>query len=175
MKARDIATLAALGALTLAGSAFAQALDPKFDPSRLVTPPLGRIEPVKPERMVLPNGIVVFLLENHDLPVVTGQIDVRSVPQWVPADKVGLGRVTGEVIRSGGSARHSGDWLDDRLAAIGASIDTDIDRDLASGSFHCLTENAPEVIGLFAEILQSPAFPDDKIELSKVGIRRAIA
>ena len=50
MKARDIATLAALGALTLAGSAFAQALDPKFDPSRLVTPPLGRIEPVKPER-----------------------------------------------------------------------------------------------------------------------------
>ena len=31
------------------------------------------------------------------------------------------------------------------------------------------------MIGLFAEILQSPAFPDDKIELSKVGIRRAIA
>lgn len=175
MKARAFASSMALAALALAGSVSAQALDPKFDPSRLVTPPLKRIEPVKPERFVLPNGMVVFLLENHDLPIVSGEMDVRTVPQWIPADKVGLGRVTGETIRSGGSAKHSGDWLDDRLGAIGAEIGTSIDRDLANGSFHSLTENAPEVISLFAEILQSPAFPDDKIELAKVGLRQNIA
>ena len=44
----------------------------KYDPRKLPVPPIGRIPAVKPERMVLPNGVVVYLLENHDLPVVKG-------------------------------------------------------------------------------------------------------
>src|SRR5207253_1472642 len=86
-----------------------------------------------------------------------------------------LAHLTGEVIRSGGSAAHPGDWLDDRLAAIGATITSDIDNDVAETSFRCLTENTAEVVGLVAEMIQRPAFPADKIELSKVGMRREIS
>ncbi|HEY6867479.1 MAG TPA: pitrilysin family protein [Candidatus Eisenbacteria bacterium] len=164
----------ALALAATAGTARAQ-LDSRFDPRHLTTPPLRRIETVTPQRLVLANGIVVFLLENHDLPVVTGEVDVRSTPSWIPDGRVGLGAITGEVMRSGGSAAHGGDWLDDRLAAIGASIDTRIGADLATASFRCLSDNTTEVVGLFAEVLGSPAFPDDKIELARVGERRAIA
>ena len=170
--ARIVAVALALGAA--ARPARAQ-LDPRFDPHQLVTPPLGLIKPVTPERLVLGSGVVVFLLENHELPVIEGTMRVRTTPAWVPDDKVGLGFITGEVMRSGGSAKHSGDWLDDRLAAIGATLSTSIGPDIASASFHCLRENADEVIGLFGEVLQSPAFPDDKIELARVGLRRSIA
>src|SRR6266850_986438 len=170
-------TGALLAALALAGAAGVSnaQLDPKYDPKQLVTPPLRRIQAVTPERIVLKNGIVVFLLENHELPVVAGQANVRTTPAWIPDDKVGLGGVTGQAIRSGGSARHPGDALDDRLAAIGATIGTNIGPDIATASFRCLSENTGEVLGLLADILRAPAFPDDKIELARVGLRRAIA
>jgi zinc protease len=166
--------VAVLALAAVAGASHAQ-LDPRFDPKHLVTPPLRRVQTVTPERFVLPNGLVVFLLENHDLPIVTGQANVRSTPSWIPNDKVGLGAITGQVMRTGGSSRHSGDALDDRLAAIGASIGASIGADIASASFHCLSENTAEVVGLLGEILRTPAFPEDKIELARVGLRRTIA
>ena len=166
--------IACLLAGVLAGASQAQ-LDSRFDPKQLVTPPLRHIQPVKPERLKLKNGLVVFLLENHDLPVVSGEARVRTTLSWIPDDRVGLGGVTGEAMRSGGTARHSGDWLDDRLAAIGATIGTDVGVDLASADFRCLSDNTDEVVGLLAEILREPAFPEDKIELARVGLRRAIA
>jgi zinc protease len=168
------AALAVLAPAFVTGVSNAQ-LDPKYDPKKLSTPALRRVQTVTPERLVLKNGMIVFLLENHDLPVVTGQANVRTTPSWIPDDKVGLGSVTGQVIRSGGSARHPGDALDDRLAAIGASIGTSIGPDIASASFRCLSDNTGEVLGLLADILRDPAFPDDKIELARVGLRRAIA
>ena len=177
MNARRLTLRASIAALLLVSvwlPAFGQ-LDPKFDPTKLVTPNLRRIQPVRHERTELPNGIVVYLLENHDLPVVSGTAYVATTPAWIPDEKVGLGGLTGEVIRSGGTAAHSGDWLDDRLAAIGATINTGISVELATAGFRSLTDNADEVIGLFAEILRGPAFPEDKIDLAKVRLRRSIA
>jgi zinc protease len=164
-----------LAALLLCAASANAALDPRFDPSKLTIPPLHPIPPVKPSRAVLANGMVVYLLENHDLPVVQGQIYSKGSSLWEPADKVGLGQLTGEVMRSGGSTAHSGDWLDDRLAAIGASIGTSLEEDFSYASFRCLSENSAEVLGLLAEVVRKPAFPEDKIELSKVGLRRQIA
>lgn len=154
----------------------AQAQDPALlDPSKLATPALRRVQVPKPERYVMPNGVTVFLLENHDLPRIAGTAYFKSSPLWIPDEKVGLGGVTGEVMRSGGSAAHDGDWLDDRLAAIGASISSGLSSDMGSGGFRCLSDNTAEVLGLFAEVLRAPAFPEDKIELAKVGLRQSIA
>jgi zinc protease len=145
------------------------------DPRQIPVPPLHPIHSVKPERWVMPNGIVVFLLEDHELPRVSGTGYFKMGPALVPDDKVGLASLTGDVMRSGGSAKHGGDWLDDRLAAIGASVSTSIGADQAGGEFYCLSDDVSEVVGLWSEVLRAPAFPDDKIELAKVGLRRAIA
>lgn len=146
-----------------------------YDPRKLTIPPIGKIPAVKPERVALPNGAVIYLLEDHTLPTVRGVAYFSSSPTLVPADRVGLAGVTGTVIRSGGSRAHSGDWLDDRLAAIGASINSNVGATLANTGFRCLTENTAEVIGLWAEMTRQPAFPDDKIELAKVELRQSIA
>ncbi len=147
----------------------------KYDPRQLPVPPIGRIPAIQPERYVLPNGAVVLLLENHDLPVVKGTAYFLSSPSLAPNDRAGLRELAGEVMRSGGTAAHPGDWLDDRLGAIGASINSNIGAGLANAGFRCLSENTAEVLGLWAEILRQPAFPADKVELAKVGLRRSIA
>ena len=166
--------LALIAGLGLA-AAPAAALDPRFDPKSVTTPPLHAIPKVTPERTVLKNGMVVYLLEDHSLPIVSGVVYFRASTAWAPADKVGLGELTATVMRTGGSAAKTGDWMDDRLGAIGASVSSSMSADLASASFRSLTENASEVLGLVAEVLRRPAFPDDKIELAKVSLRRQIA
>ncbi|MGH7741017.1 MAG: M16 family metallopeptidase [Candidatus Eiseniibacteriota bacterium] len=166
----------AVAALTLVAPAQAGAQGAAmFDPAKLVTPPLHPIPAVHPERYTLPNGAVIYLLESHDLPTVRGTAFFPASPTWVNADRAGLDDLVGEAMRSGGSAKHGGDWLDDRLAAIGAEISTDLGQDMASGSFHCLSDNTSEVVKLMAEVLRDPAFPADKIELAKVDLRRQIA
>jgi len=170
------AALAGLLATILwCGPSTAADLDPKFDPSKLTIPALNPFAKVTPERVVLKNGLVVYLLEDHTLPIVRGTAYVRASGAWVPADRVGLGSLTATVMRTGGSEAKPGDWLDDRLAAIGASIVSNMGADFASAGFWSLSENAPEVMGLLAEVIRRPAFPEDKIELAKVGIRRSIA
>ena len=154
----------------------ARAADPSlYDPTKIVTPPIGRIPAVKPERLALPNGVVLYLLESHDLPVVRGIAYFPCAPTLTPANRAGLPGLTGEVMRTGGTAAHAGDWLDDRLAAIGASVNANVAPTLANTGFRCLSENTAEVVGLWAEVTRQPAFPDEKIELAKVGLRRSIA
>jgi zinc protease len=174
--ARFVHALALAGLVALAAAAPARTQDDsKFDPSKLTTPPLHHVQVPRPERYVMPNGIVVFLLENHDLPRVVGTAYFKSSPLWIPEGKAGLATVTGQAMRKGGTAAHSGDWIDDRTGAIGASLGTGVSDDMGYGNFHCLTENLDEVVGLFGEVLRAPVFPEDKIELAKVALRRSIA
>ena len=157
-------------------SSIAHAVDKSiYDPKKIVAPPIGKIAAVKPERFVMPNGSVVFLLEDHDLPRVSGVAYFPSSPSLVSADKAGLGSIAGQVMRTGGSKAHGGDYLDDHLAAIGAAINSGITNDQANSGFRCLTENTAEVIGLWSEVMRSPAFPAEKLDLAKVGARQGIA
>lgn len=175
--AKHMPRVALVLALALAGfSSVAHAVDTTiYDPKKIVTPPIGRIPAVKPERFTLPNGAVVFLLEDHDLPSVSGIAYFSSSPSLIPADKAGLAAITGQVMRSGGSKQHGGDYLDDHLAALGAAINSNVGNEQASSGFRCLSENTAEVIGLWSEVLRTPALPAAKLELAKVGARQAIA
>ncbi len=157
-------------------SSISYAVDKRiYDPKKIAAPPIGKIAAVKPERFVMPNGSVVFLLEDHELPRVSGVAYFPSSPSLVSAGKAGLGGITGQVMRTGGSKAHGGDYLDDHLAAIGAAINSGISNDQANSGFRCLTENTAEVIGLWSEVIRSPAFPAEKLDLAKVGARQGIA
>ncbi len=146
-----------------------------WDPASLKFPPLRAVKLPDVQRTVLPNGIVLYLLEDHEYPTVEGRIIMRVGSICDPDDKVGLAAMTGEVLRSGGSEKHPGDEVDKRLDAIGASFDFNVDDAESNGSFWCLKENAPEVLGIVADLLQRPTFPQEKLDLAKVEMRRDIA
>jgi zinc protease len=160
--------------LALAGAALAADVS-IYDPRKLPVPPIGHVPSVKPERFVLANGIVVYLLEDHELPVVKASAYFRCSPSFEPDDRAGLMSITGDVMRSGGTATHGGDWLDDHLSAIGASVATSVTSSLANAGFRCLSENTAEVVRLWADVIRHPAFPDEKLELAKVAERQTIA
>jgi len=121
----------------------------------------------KDYRTVLSNGMVVYIIEDHTLPTVDVQALIRTGSLYDPRDKVGLARMAGEVMRTGGTSKMSGDDLDERLAFLGASIRTMIGNTSGSASMSALSRDTDEVLGLFADVLMHPVFAEEKIRLYK--------
>jgi hypothetical protein len=83
-------------------------------------PPLPPIKVPEPETLTLPNGMRIFLLEDHELPTVSGFAIIRTGNLFDPAGKHGLAEVTGAVLRSGGSKTQTGDQVDEQLENVAA-------------------------------------------------------
>ncbi|MEK7474603.1 MAG: pitrilysin family protein [Candidatus Coatesbacteria bacterium] len=137
------------------------------DPRKLSFPRLA-VQPRETTRHVLRNGIVVHLLEDHTLPVVNLGLLVRAGTVHDPADRAGLGSMTSTAMRLGGSRLLPGDALDEELDHLGASLDPGMDDE----SFHLfgwsLARHLPRMAEIMASLLREPAFPPDKVELTRL-------
>jgi zinc protease len=138
-------------------------------------PPLKHIPIPKVATYTLPNGMKLYLLEDHELPIISGTVRVRTGNLFDPQDKVGLATITGTVIRSGGTRHKTGDQLDEELENIAASVESDIGESAGSVSFTALKENTDEVLGIFHDVLTEPQFRQDKIDLAMSELRSGIA
>jgi zinc protease len=138
-------------------------------------PPLKPVQIPPVETVTLPNGMKVFLLEDHELPVINGSARIRTGNLFDPPDKVGLATITGMVMRTGGTRTKSGDQLDQELENIAASVESTIDETSGTVSFNALKENTDTVLSTFHDVLTQPEFRQNKIELAKNEIRSGIA
>ncbi len=129
--------------------------------------PLPEIQIPEYTRYQLDNGIVVYLMEDHELPLIGGTALIRTGDRLEPADKVGLASLVGEVMRTGGTTEHSGDELNQLLEQRAASVEAGIGTTAGSASFSALSEDLDMVFDLFAEVIQKPAFAPEKLELAK--------
>ena len=141
----------------------------------LVYPPLNQPQPPVPDRFELDNGMIVYLLEDHELPIIDISVRIRTGSIYEPADKVGLASITGAVMRTGGTTSKTGDELDEILENLAASVETGIGDDSGSASVSVLKEDLDTGLSILADILINPAFREDKIELEKVQHRSGIA
>ena len=143
--------------------------------TKLQYPPLRDLTLPKVERFELANGLVVYLVEDHQLPRVEGTVLVKTGARFEPAEKVGLASIVGQVMRTGGTTTRKGEDIDRLLENTGASVETSIDTDSAGASLFTLKENLPQALEILADLLRNPAFPEDKIDLAKVQERSAIS
>lgn len=141
----------------------------------LVYPPLRELVVPPVERVDLPNGLALYLLEDRSLPKIEGLMLVRTGSRLEPKEKVGLASILGQVLRTGGSASRSGEEVDRQLENAGASVETQIGVSAGSASVFALKEDLPLVLEILAGLVQNPVLPEDKIELAKVQERTGIA
>jgi len=142
---------------------------------QLKFPPLPPLEIPKPVEFTLSNGIKVFLLEDHELPLVSGAVLIRTGNLFDPADKHGVAQLTGEVLRSGGTRTKTGDEMDEELENIAASVESQVGEGSGSVSFSCLKENTDHVLEIFRDFLTTAEFREDKVDLSKTQLRSEIS
>ncbi len=145
------------------------------DPRSMQFPPVV-FHPPEAERIELPNGMILYLLEDHELPLVNLYLIVRTGSIYEPADKVGLADLTGTVMRTGGSRRQSGDAIDEELEFMAADLSMGIGQEMGFANLNLLRKDLDQGLALFADLLIHPAFAQEKLELAKrqviEGIRR---
>jgi zinc protease len=130
-------------------------------------PPLHKFTPQEPRRIELPNGMIVFLQEDHELPLISGIMRIRGGARDEPAGKAGLTAMYSEVWRTGGTQSKTGDQLDDFLESHAARVETSAGVDSTFVSWNSLKENFDQVFPVFLDIVENPEFRPDKIELAR--------
>lgn len=169
-----LALLTGLIMVMLGWQSPASALTPRhYD--ELSFPPLPEVQIPAYERYELPNGLVVYLMEDHELPLVSGSATFRTGSRFEPGDQVGLASLTGEAMRQGGTTTMDTDTLNQALEQRAAAIETSIDTAAGSASFNALAEDTEAVMALFADVIQRPAFAQDRIDLLKRQYSGSIA
>jgi predicted Zn-dependent peptidase len=145
------------------------------DYKHLTYPKLRDIEVPPVEQVTLANGMRLFLLEDHELPLVSVSVRIRTGSVYEPAEKIGLASITGEVMRTGGTTSKTGDEIDEELESIAASVETGIGLSSGSASMSVLKQDIDRGLSVLADVLRNPAFREDKIQLAKMQHRSMIA
>ncbi|MGD1022181.1 MAG: pitrilysin family protein [Candidatus Sulfotelmatobacter sp.] len=137
------------------------------DWKQIPIPTLPSFHPPQPKRIQLSNGMVIFLQEDHELPVIDGSARIRGGSSNEPAAKVGLVDLFGEVWRTGGTKAQTGDQLDDFLEVRAAKVETGGGADSTTIGLSCLKGDFDDVFKVFTDLLQHPEFRADKLDLAQ--------
>ncbi len=145
------------------------------DPRAMKFQPV-EFSPPEPERVVLENGMIIYLLEDHELPLVTVTATMRTGSWLDPTEKVGLASMTGAVMRTGGGGGLSAEQVDAELEQFAGEVSIGIGRQSGSASLDVLSKDLHRGLEIFAGLLRAPAFEPARVELAKLqaieGIRR---
>ncbi|OIO04512.1 MAG: insulinase family protein [Elusimicrobia bacterium CG_4_10_14_0_2_um_filter_56_8] len=124
-------------------------------------------KPPKGERVVLDNGMVVYLMRDNTLPVVHMTAYIRTGKLNDPLEKIGLGELTAGLLKDGGTLKYRPDEIDKTLEFLAASVDTHIGIEEARADLTSLKKDLDTVLDIYAEVLMRPAFSPDKVNLRR--------
>jgi len=121
--------------------------------------------PPEAERVVLSNGVVAFLYENHELPLFDMSIRFKASP----ADETPphAFEMIDAVWRTGGTKSLPPDTLDEKLESMAASVNTNADNESLSVSVSCLTRDMDAAMDLWVDVMLNPAFDARKLAIAK--------
>jgi zinc protease len=171
---RQVLTI--IGLLFLAFSALTTRLAAQAtDWQQISIPPLPAFHPKEPKRIEFPNGMIVFLQEDHELPLIDGIARIRGGSRDEAANKTGMLDMYGEVWRTGGTKTQTGDQLDDYLEIRAAKVETGASSDSTTISWSCLKADFDDVFKVFAELLREPEFRPEKLDLAQREMYDAIS
>ena len=133
-----------------------------------------QFKPPIPQKHKLSNGMVLYLLEDHELPVfdISGLVKTGTI--YDPADKIGLASIFASVMRTGGTETREPDALNEELESMAASVEVGMSPEYGSISLSTMAEDVEKGLEIFADVLRNPAFREDKLELRKQQAIEAI-
>jgi zinc protease len=136
------------------------------NPRAMTFPPL-KFQIPKSERIVMENGIIVYMLEDHELPTVSITAYIGTGSVYDPTGKTGLAGLTGAVMRSGGTTDLPAEKMDDELEFMASSVESSIGLDVGNVSMSCLKKNLDRTLQIFSQVLMTPAFREDRVALAR--------
>jgi zinc protease len=114
------------------------------------------------ERMVLPNGLILLLSENHSIPSVSINAIVRAGSRFESDQKAGLASLVGALIDAGTVSRTS-HQIADTIEAAGGQLGTFGDYQSSGAVVRLLSKDAGLGLDVASDVLMNATFPEDKV------------
>ncbi len=118
-------------------------------------------------RHELSNGVVVYVVEDHELPLASVSVLVRTGSYLDPAGKIGLAGLTGSQMRAGGTATIGAAEFDEQAAFLAAQIGSSVGGTSGGANLGCLTKDLEVCLDLFFDMLRNPGFDEGRLALAK--------
>jgi zinc protease len=118
-------------------------------------------------REVLPNGIRLLVAPRPAVPIVVLRAYVRAGSVVDPPDAPGLANLTAELLTRG-TAKRTAPEFDRAIEFVGGELEADAGRDGSTLTLAVLKKDLELGLDLLAEVLLTPAFPEDELK-RKVG------
>jgi zinc protease len=145
-------------AITLTAAAWAQQLDRSIKPK---PGPAPEIKLGKTESFTLPNGLRVFVVENHKLPTISCDIELDIKPE-LQGDMAGYRDMMPELLVSGTTTR-SKDKLNGEIDQMGVNINAGDEGITGSG----LKKYQEKILELMADIAMNADIKQEELDKTK--------
>jgi predicted Zn-dependent peptidase len=122
----------------------------------------------------LPNGLRVIVTRQTAIPKVSITLTVLSGYSSDPADLTGLASLTADLIQEGTKSKNSRQ-IRREVFGMGGSLSAAASQDFTSVSVRGLSEFAPRLIDLVADVALNPTIPEDELAILKQQHLQSVA
>lgn len=142
----------------------------RFPPLRWALPSVG----VEVGRLVMDNGMVVYLLPDPSLPRIRASLMIRGGTDHEPLAQDGIAEIAADLLRSGGTGPHPPKDLD-RLLEVGAiSLETRVTRETTEIHLDALSGERARGLQLLAELARQPRWDEEKLAILKERVHESL-
>ena len=115
------------------------------------------------QRQVLKNGVVLLLMEQHEVPLVQMQLTVKAGAAADPSGKEGLASLTSQALTAGTTTRNAQQLAVD-IDFVGGQLSADVGMDSTSVSANFLSKDVDRQLELLSDVVLRPAFATEEID-----------
>jgi zinc protease len=148
-------------AIAVAGVALGAQAPDRSKPPALGPAPAVRLPTI--QKTKLSNGLPVWIVEMHKVPVVQVNLVVLTGSVDDPAGKYGIGSLTAAMLQDGAGTRSALD-IADAVDFLGAELDTGVGIDTTGVRLHTTTSKLADALPIMADVALRPTFPAAELE-----------
>jgi len=119
--------------------------------------------PPKIQKATLSNGLELYLVEDHRLPLIDANLLIRSGWAADPTSKPATASLTAELLDEGTKTR-TALQIADEIDRLGIQLGVGSGYDASNVNLSSLTRNFDAGLALMADIVMNPTFPGDELE-----------
>jgi predicted Zn-dependent peptidase len=138
---------------------------PAQAPDRTHPPALGpapQLDLPPLQKRMLGNGIPVWIMESHEVPLAQVTLLVQAGSSDDPAGKYGLASLTAAMLDEGAGSRTSLQ-IADAIDFLGADLTTTSSFDASAVRLNVPVARLPDALAIMGDVALRPTFPDDEL------------
>ncbi|HXU69087.1 MAG TPA: pitrilysin family protein [Polyangia bacterium] len=139
------------------------------EPNRALQPALGADAPFHAPTVAstkLANGLELYVVEQHELPMVSAALVSRAGSIYDPPGKEGLAVLAADAMERG-AGKKSAMAIADAFGDLGTSMRTDVTLERATQMLEVQKPKLGAAVALLADVARNASYPNEEVDLER--------